>query len=295
VRGRPLCSRIRPHAGAAPGTLPAGGFSFGTTEYLPTGRPARTLRTPQWETKSAADWPRVIRSLAARALRRPGPARWAANSSGRAPILQTGGAGFESQVVLQPQVLQPQHCANRRFGRRGVCITGDRRARAGDPEYGDEPVIGGATSATRASMAALRSMPVVAGCRPRLACPAHAWRPGWSRAAATRRHDSLHVRQDRAHWRPRPRVPARRATAGGQGGRPAGLRRAAGSGWSRPAGLKVRRMPVPRSHGRRRGRLATAAARAPVRPARALVPVRRGSHARGRTAPRPGRAAPPAR
>ena len=39
------------------------------------GESARPLRIPQWETPTAACGPRVIRSLAARALRRPGPAQ----------------------------------------------------------------------------------------------------------------------------------------------------------------------------------------------------------------------------
>jgi hypothetical protein len=98
----PQCSRIRPQAGAAPRTNSWRAVSFCTTEYLmgrsstaehrsPTprmgvrilpaqrsgtlrGESARILRIPQWETPSAACGPRVFRSQAARALRRPGPA-----------------------------------------------------------------------------------------------------------------------------------------------------------------------------------------------------------------------------
>jgi hypothetical protein len=98
----PQCSRIGPQAGAAPRMNPWRAVCFWTAEYLmgrsstaehrsPTprmgvrilpaqrsgtlrGESARRLRTPQWETPSAACGPRVIRSLAARALRQPGPA-----------------------------------------------------------------------------------------------------------------------------------------------------------------------------------------------------------------------------
>jgi hypothetical protein len=63
------------------------------------GESACTLPTPQWETPIAAGWPRVIRSQAARALRRPGPGPGLLAHLERAPVLQTGGTGFESPVV----------------------------------------------------------------------------------------------------------------------------------------------------------------------------------------------------